>query len=310
MQETQPDFIRTIIQQVERLESGAQLLSLLATYNVSVKSVDDYKGGMTESSDIAFLHLDEGVNTLYLSPGCNGDDMVHELTHLHHIFGLDQDYVSPQDLKHRYITKAMREADAFARQMGAFVDLLEDPDIMEREKEVFETAQLLSQHPDEDVDFYAGACKLFLYTVMNTPPDELLRLIAEEEISKNDLMLDIFCAVLHDYVPTQYEEFHLDQLNDELNKRYEEGDIINYRQAPCAFHSKDDALFFAECLREYGSWGRTDNYLLSPEGYGPDPSVFLNALFSKNVTESIDEMNAELIRPAAPQILPPHIPEF
>ncbi len=309
MSKQNTEFTQNLIDQVARLDGGPELLELLALYDVSVKTTADYTDEGLDTSDIAFLHINNGVNTLYLSPICQADDLVHELTHIHHIFGLPQDLVTPTDLKHRYITKAMREADAFARQMKAFLETLNNPQNLERERAVFEQAQYYAANPEESEGFHIGAGKVFLYTIAGTSPDEIVRMINESETTADELMLDVFCTVLHDFVPLQYNEHHLDQLNAELNSRIEDNDLITRRAAPCTFHSKDDALFFADCLREYGSWGRGDNYLISPEGLGPDPSVFLDVLFDAYITEVIDDMNAQLPTPNA-HIEPPAGPQY
>ena len=290
-----PVFIQDLIQRVQCLSMGPDLLSLLQTHSVSVKDIGQDPSAIDQTTNIAFLHIDNAQTSLYLSERCEPDDVIHELCHIHHMRGLPGEYVAPADLKHRYITKAMREADAFARQMEAFIETLSDPAVLQREEGIFQQAQHFSAHPDPDADFVAGPCKLYLYTVEQISPRNLMRQLDAGEKNIRDLMLDIFCVVLHDYIPLHYEDFHLMQMDEEVFHRARDGDTITHRGGGCGVHLETDTAFFADCMRLYGEWGRADNYLISPECYGPDPAVFFDTLLNDYVTQALDDMNNEII---------------
>lgn len=286
-----PDFIQNIVNDVQALKGGKALLSLLDAYGFATAPISKnaYTLGLTQD-DIAALVIKGEEKTLYLGAGAAADDMVHELAHIHHIFSMPAEISTPADIKHRFITKAFREADAFARQMGAFIASLDNPAFMQREMEIFQSFQ----NPDTGTGTHVGACRLLLYTGENIAPDAFLAMIKSGEASVEEMMLHTFCAVLHDYIPEQYEAFHLQQIAYESGHMEEDNDHMNRREAPMDFHTREDALFFAECLRQYGAWGRQENYLISPEGYGPDIEIYLDRLFGCNAVAELEHINTAL----------------
>lgn len=307
----QPAFIDKLFQDVQKLSDGPTLLELLNDHDVSVAPMPpDGIDAYSDDSDIACLHITDTHTTLYLTDNCAADDFVHELSHIHHLFGLPENFTNPTDIKHRYIAKAFREADAFARQMSAFLESLQDPEFLKREMEFFEQVQAPHHDPDIEVEFTTGPVRLLLYMSLKTPPDEILGMLQSGEITINDAMRDFFCTVLHDYIPEQYTEGHLSELGAQIQDANNGADTFEARQAPIQDHTEDDILFFANCLREYGSWGREANYLVSPEGYGPDSQIFLNGLFSPDVCGMIQDLNSTLQKGqhySAPQNIAPQI---
>lgn len=304
------NFFADIVEKTRAQPGGEDLLSLLDTYGFDVQVILAEQLDEADADTRAFLFMNDDSRIIFLTPNCNVDDFVHELSHIHHVCAMDDALSNPADLKHRYITKAMREADAFARQMESFLQTLSDPKVLARERITFAEAQRLQAHPDENTFFKSDACRLFLYVGAQTSPDQMLEYLKNGACTADKLMLDIFCAVLYEHIQNAYEELHLDQINEELNELLENGKgNITVRQEPMATHTEDDILFFADCIRAYGSWGRDQSYLVDEAGYGPSVDVFLERLFHPYVCEILDDMNTHLKNNPAPVATPPHRPE-
>lgn len=250
----------------------------------------------------ALLNFDP-LHTIFLTPEATADNLCHEIRHVEQTLSMPDELIECDDIKHRFIFHAFMEADAYAHQAAMFIQMLvHDPQKRAEEMEIFKL------YNDPDSDIMMEPIRTALYVAGGASPDEIVNLIEADPNALKKMMSFVFSWAMHEIIPKQYEERHLDAVDTAIRKNPES---FKRREAKITDLTEADTEFFAECIHNFGSiiTDCEESYLIDENGYGPDLCAHLEQIITPAAALELERLNMDIPygnRPASPDSILDH----
>lgn len=283
------DRVEIVCHDLMALPWGEHFAAALEDANIPI---DNMPAELREQYPLspAMLYLGDGGPVIFLSEDATADDLAHECRHGRQYLTFPDNLRKPKDIKHLYIFYAFAEADAYAHQA---ITLIQSMAAGQRDLE--NEREIEKLYKDENPDVFWEPVRFILYSVLNYAPEDLVQLYQKEPEKLDEIMFQVFSWSMQVFVPHQYEERHLDGVHTDISKTRSNGSLFVGRREDFGAHTQEDIAFFLSCVGQFGIVeGTSSSYLINSAGYGPDPSDYMNPLFTESSIFELARMNKTL----------------